>query len=314
MASRTDRIRTTGTVLLDILAITGSYWSAPALRNLLDPLLQDIAGTWTYDRQAYGLFLIPVIACTLLSLWGLGCYEHSRGQKLLSAATRIVTALVVSHLILTLLTFYLKADFMSRGVMLIFLSFNFACLFTVRIITTMATKSAPGRRTIVAGTGEYAVEMADVLSREEDHDIVGFLDIGEARHIQDARVLGRVSDTARILNDYTPVDEIALATRDLRDAQAAVDAAEERGIAVRQLLPPLATGLHKVRFEHISGLNMLTMNASAAGGMGLSVKRLVDIVGSIFGLMATGLLCPFVAIAIKLDSRGPSSTRKTGRV
>ena len=37
----------------------------------------------------------------------------------------------------------------------------------------------------------------------------------------------------------------------------------------------------------------------------LIAKRVIDIVGSLFGLMILGLLAPFVILAIKLDSPGP---------
>ena len=50
----------------------------------------------------------------------------------------------------------------------------------------------------------------------------------------------------------------------------------------------------------------------------LLIKRLMDIVGSLIGLMLTAIITPFVALAIKLDSSGPvffSQTRigKNGR-
>lgn len=48
------------------------------------------------------------------------------------------------------------------------------------------------------------------------------------------------------------------------------------------------------------------------------IKRLMDIVGGIVGMLITALMTPFVALAIKLDSKGPvffSQTRigKNGR-
>ena len=118
-------------------------------------------------------------------------------------------------------------------------------------------------------------------------------------------ILGRVGDTASILKEHAPVDEVALSVRDPGDVIDAVDAAEERGISVRQLLLPLAAGLHKVHYEHVGGLNMLNMNATAAGEVALFFKRIIDIAGSAVGLTITAILFPFVAMAIKAGADGP---------
>ena len=305
VASQTDRIRITGTVFLDVFVIAVSYLLAPAIRDLVDPLVRGIAGDWSYNPAEYNLFLIPVVVCTLLSLWGTGCYDKDYTRTTSAAAPRVLGALVLAQLALTFLAFYIKADFMSRGVMLTFFNLNLVGLLAVRLIVAVMSKKAMSHRTIIVGTNERAVELAEVLTREESHVIVGFLDVGGLKVVPEDRILGQVADTAEILHDRSPVDEVALSVRDPGKAEEAVDAAEERGIAVRQLLLPLASELHKVHFEHVGGLNMLTMKMSAASGMALFIKRVMDVAGSLVGLAIAAIVFPFVAIAIKLDSKGP---------
>ena len=305
MASQADKTRIAGTAVLDFFATSAAYLLAPTFRDLIDPLIRNMAGVWSYNPSEYRLFLLPVIVCTLLSLWGTGCYDKDYTRTTSAAASRVLAALVLAQLALTFLAFYIKADFMSRGVMLIFFNLNLVGLLMVRMVVAVMSKKAMSHRTIIVGTNERAVELADVMNREEGHEIVGFLDVGGPKIVPEDRILGQVADTAQIVHDCSPVDEVALSVRDPGVAEDAVDAAEERGIAVRQLLLPLASELHKVHFEHVGGLNMLTMKMSAASGMALFIKRIIDVAGSLVGLAIAAIVFPFVAIATKLDSKGP---------
>ncbi len=300
-----DRVRNTAAVLLDVLVTGLSYSLAPFLREVLDPWLLPLAGTWTFDPRVYHLFLPVAVVCVVVSLWLLGCYELSRRRTVREAVPRLLGALILAHLLFILAGFYAKAEFLSRGVLMIFLTTNFAGLMSVRWLVDHATQSRARRRTIVVGTDTPAIHLAEVLSREEGHEIVGHLDPGGTSMVDGRRVLGTVENTADVLSRHKPIDELALAVRDPDTAAPAVAAAEDRGIALRQLVLPIANGLHRVYFEHVGGLNMLTMNASAADEMTLFIKRIIDIVGGVIGLVATTLLVPFVALAIKAKSKGP---------
>jgi exopolysaccharide biosynthesis polyprenyl glycosylphosphotransferase len=70
--------------------------------------------------------------------------------------------------------------------------------------------------------------------------------------------------------------------------------------------------------EVFAGFTVLSYEASTFDYRRLLVKRILDILGALVGLTITLVLTPFIALAIKLDSRGPilfSQTRvgKNGR-
>ncbi len=300
-----DRVRNTAAVLLDVLVTGFSYSLAPFLREVLDPWVRSFAGAWTFDPRVYHLFLPVAVVCVIVCLWILGCYKLKRRRSIRDMMPRLLGALMLAQLLLILAGFYAKADFLSRGVLIIFLATNFAGLMLARWLIDHATQSRTQRRTIVVGTDTTAIHLAQVLSREEGHEIVGHLDPGGTSMVDVRRVLGAVKNAADILSGHTPIDELALAVRDPDTVAPAVAAAEDRGIAVRQLVHPIADGLHRVYFEHVGGLNMLTMNASVADEMALFIKRIIDIAGGVIGLVVTTLLAPFVAVAIKVTSKGP---------
>lgn len=57
--------------------------------------------------------------------------------------------------------------------------------------------------------------------------------------------------------------------------------------------------------EEFGGFTVITYVETQIDYRRRMIKRMIDIVGSIVGLVITGITFPFVAIAIKLDSKGP---------
>lgn len=57
--------------------------------------------------------------------------------------------------------------------------------------------------------------------------------------------------------------------------------------------------------ESFAGFTVLSYEASTFDYRRLLIKRVMDIAGSLVGLAITAVLTPFIAIAIKLDSKGP---------
>lgn len=57
--------------------------------------------------------------------------------------------------------------------------------------------------------------------------------------------------------------------------------------------------------EIFAGFTVLTYEASTFDYRRLLIKRMIDILGSLIGLAITLILTPFIALAIKLDSKGP---------
>lgn len=57
--------------------------------------------------------------------------------------------------------------------------------------------------------------------------------------------------------------------------------------------------------EIFAGFTVLSYEASTFDYRRLFVKRIIDILGAVIGLIVTTILTPFIALAIKLDSKGP---------
>lgn len=59
------------------------------------------------------------------------------------------------------------------------------------------------------------------------------------------------------------------------------------------------------RVENFGDYTVITYSRFQSSYKRMVIKRIIDILGSILGLIITGIFYPFVAIAIKLDSPGP---------
>jgi exopolysaccharide biosynthesis polyprenyl glycosylphosphotransferase len=141
----------------------------------------------------------------------------------------------------------------------------------------------------------------------------------EPWYIDGVHVHSGIQDiTSRLITD--PFDEVFINTPNIpqKDMQDIILGFEEMGVTVHYNLelPNGSMGIAKV--GEYNDYSVITYSMTQANYGGLFVKRLVDIVGGIVGLLITGIITLFLAPAIKLDSPGKvffSQTRigKNGR-
>jgi exopolysaccharide biosynthesis polyprenyl glycosylphosphotransferase len=81
---------------------------------------------------------------------------------------------------------------------------------------------------------------------------------------------------------------------------------EKMGITVRIVLNLYDLKLSKTHVTTIGTLPILTFHTVSLNTTQMLVKRLMDIFGSIIGLIITGFLSIFIIPAIKIDSSGPA--------
>ena len=81
---------------------------------------------------------------------------------------------------------------------------------------------------------------------------------------------------------------------------------QSMGVTVRVVLNNLSFDMPNVRVEKFSGFNVLTTSNNMITHRQLVEKRAIDILGSLVGLILTGIISIFVVPAIKLESKGPA--------
>lgn len=104
-----------------------------------------------------------------------------------------------------------------------------------------------------------------------------------------------------------PIDEnfIYLSDINRRDVDKLIKDFETMGVICHYNIDVAGLGNKHSTVEEFGGFTVITYAENQIDYRRRMIKRLMDILGSIVGLLITAVTFPFVAIAIKLDSPGP---------
>jgi exopolysaccharide biosynthesis polyprenyl glycosylphosphotransferase len=166
------------------------------------------------------------------------------------------------------------------------------------------------RNLLVLGSGPEARSVARLLERQPalGYHVIGHLGQPNAR----CQVLGPLEAIEPILHEGV-VDEVvaAFADDEVSYLEPVVALCQEEGKRLRVVL---RTGLGTVsggRVEAVGGREILTISNGPDRLIGLAVKRLLDVVGSVVALLVLSPLLLAIAIAIRADTHGPVLFRQT---
>ena len=174
------------------------------------------------------------------------------------------------------------------------------------------------RRVLIVGTGEIAQHLIDSLpAGRRGLEIVGTVDdqsLTANEAVRDAAQLGDISDLGVLVRahsvDLVVFSFIGSPDHELLGAVAACRAAGAQVAVVSRLFEGLKGSLSLCRLE---GLPVVVAGGdSPARGAGVA-QRATDIALSLFMLVLTAPLWAALAVAIKLESRGPVLYR-AGRI
>ncbi len=126
---------------------------------------------------------------------------------------------------------------------------------------------------------------------------------------QDIQGIPVISDREH-LYEYlktAPVDEVFLHLPDyaVNELETIIMSFQSMGITVHINVDLFGNIMTHKTAESFAGFTVLSYEANTIDYRRMLVKRFMDILGSLVGLLITLILLPFIALAIKLDSPGP---------
>lgn len=310
-------------ILLDLLVVITAFFVAYEIRDHYEKGLREVR------FYLWSLFLIIPIWYYLLTRSQL--FSSIRRLSAFDLFTRLINVHLAGGVVVASIIYYVDRDNFSRGFLLVFLFCSFVVLFLEKILLryTLGFFRRRGynvRNLVIVGTREKAKRFLQLVKAHSDWglNLLGFVRVSDAplgEDFQDQVILGRVNDLVDICKSL-PVDEVIFCIpKDyVVDVEEYLIKLEELGISVRIVLDIFDISLYRkeISFFH-NDIPILTFHAKEFDAQQLLIKRLFDIFGSIVGLTITALLFPFIAIAIKLDSRGPlffgqKRVGKSGRI
>jgi len=275
------------------------------------------------DKRDYGdktlhymicvIFLLFCVIYTFLADWNRDFIVRGYVMEFLSVIRFVAIMLFASIVVVYFLSW---ADILSRFVILNFTWMDILLTFLMRLAFKLALRKHV--------SNDNNVVRVVVVAERETMD-------GTLRHFTESEgnfgykvIASYCADdglqdlTSKLITD--PFDEVFINTPNIPQGklQNLILGFEEMGVTTHYNLELPSIGKATTQVEDFMGYSVLTYSMFRSSYKRLFIKRIVDIIGAVVGLVLTGIITLFLAPAIKLDSPGPvffSQTRvgKNGR-
>jgi exopolysaccharide biosynthesis polyprenyl glycosylphosphotransferase len=232
-----------------------------------------------------------------------GLYKIRR-HKLLNDLSAIFLACSTGILAVISYLFFSRELFTSRFIVLavwalsvIFIIFGRFIIYSIQNILLKFEVGA--HRIIIIGNDNITELIADELHRNPK---LGYKIVDRfPRFEEDAK--------KKILeiHQVNPIDEIVQADSSISryESIGIIDFANENHITFRYAAGPFEARVTRVKIDTIAEIPVIEIEKTPLDGWGKIGKKIFDILGAIFLIIITSPVMLLLAIAIKLDSRGP---------
>ncbi len=297
------------TVAMDVLMAALAFYLAYQLRNLVPiPTPLRLGPFRTYVPQ----LAIQVLGL-MVTFFFYRLYHPRSNRSRVDLFYTILSATSIAALISTatsFLTVRSNAE-LTRGLVLYSWALTVVGVTAGRAALGLVARQLRQRhpqRMLVVGTGDVAHMILQKTSQARlGYKVIGFVDGQRTGEIAGVPVLGSQADLSHILQEHAP-DEVIIALPEATHEELLeiVSACESAHAAVR-IFPDLFQIIaSEVSISDLDGLPMLTVRDIALRGWKLAAKRIMDVVGSAAGLIVLSPFLLFVAIVVKLESKGPA--------
>ena len=301
---------------------------AVVLLALVDFILLLIAAetAWVVRARQIGMTVEPIAlrywpiinyAIALqLAMVAVGVYGTDAFQSLRFAAARLLVAISLGVIFLSVIYFALPGYTLWRSNSLYAMAFTFILLVSVRgLLGQMLGGETFKRRVLVLGAGQRAARLGRLgANRSASFSVVGHIDMGDCDVVVATAVLRSAIES---LEDYVAklgANEVVLALEERRKAMPVADLLRIRtlGVHVNEISTFLERETGRVDLRSINP-SWLIFSDGFSSGRRLSsfAKRLFDIVVAALLLLVTLPVIVVTAVFIKLESNGPVFYRQT---
>ena len=258
---------------------------------------------------AYPGFLVLYAALIVLACMGQDLYRTAREQSAIGESLEVAKAVFLATALLVLFIFTTGNKEISRLVVV--------CAGTLNIFTLagwrhakrqyMLRRAARGEglsRVLIVGAGKMGKALAAWFgeNRELGYNVCGFLD---PHPNGDARVLGSVHELRRVaLAQF--VDQLFITLPADRELVKEVFLEARRLRLSLNVVPDLYDGLGwRAPVQTIGGFPVIELHGQPIPVLGLAVKRAMDFLCALPGLVLSFPILALAALWIRLDSPGP---------
>lgn len=300
-------------MLLDMLVVAFSYTAAWMIR-FVGPFADSAVRAKSFSE--YMTFLIFIIPGYLILYQAFNLYTSMRMQGRRLVLANILKANTLGLLIIMFILYYMNESDYSRLTFVIFYIIDVVLCWSVRMLIfyvqrDMRKKGRNQKQVLLVGYSRAAEEYIDrVLQNPQwGYIIRGILDdhIAAGTTYKGIKVLGRIANLTVILPENR-LDEIAitLGLSEYYRLEQIVAMCEKSGVHTKFIPDYNRIIPTKPYTEDILGLPVINIRyVPLTNTFNALVKRMMDIVGSIFGIIVASPVMLLMCILIKLTSPGP---------
>ena len=293
-------------MIFDALCIILAAYASYFLRKLV--------GTPGFSMNP-NVFMASIMLVIIVNNYFMGKFRLYGDQKIQShfhLIKLIAKAVSIDFAMLSAGIFLLKQINYSRQFLLFFALLTFVAIYCQRLLTYLYINKVSNNKfsshnILIVGSLKRCQLVKDLLDRQVSwgHKVIGRLSLNPEPCTSDD-CLGPVETLPEILRHFE-VDEVVFALNGDKNIILSnyLNHCRQMGVLVR-ILPALwQANDTSISVEKCQTVPFITIRSANFNATGLLYKRIMDIIGGLAGTILFCVIYPLVAMAIKLDSRGP---------
>ena len=278
-----------------------------------------LRGTLPWGKPLLGAqrLVPPVVYGVVALLWPLAfqmlrIYDSQIATNLGRQIQRLTLAVPLSVFVLGGFLYFSYRE-ISRLLVVYFVALDWTLLSVLRVVAGQALQALrdvrnTAGRVLIVGAGESAAQVAKIIAHELNptYQVVGFVCDGEPEAETCGPILGSIAETRDVAWEKG-CDEIiiALPAKYHEEIERIVYELQEQPVHVHIVPDSLRLAMVRARAETLFGLPMVGLREPVIDGVDWSIKRTFDLLATLAALPFTLPLMALVALAVKLDDKGP---------
>ena len=294
-------------LIFDVASIVISYFAAIMIRYW------DIR---EFDQPDEIILMGLILFCALFALlidWNRFFYQRGYYSEFI-AVLKYTIAMAVAFSAYVFLA--REGERYSRIVYALFLILNFLLTYLAHICIKKAMRSwykssSSSDKVMIITNYEYIDYIVEKTKEQYDwsYEVVGITIMDknmEGEYIQRIPVIANKEDIFDIAKN-NPLDAVLIYLPDntKKETSQIINIFELMGIVCHHSVEILDESLAVPNLGRFAGIPVVTYATREYDYRRMMIKRLIDICGGIVGSIITLCLTPFIALAIKLNSKGP---------
>lgn len=223
---------------------------------------------------------------------------------------KVTNSFIIAIAVVGMLLYFDDGKDLSRSFLTCFIVFSYLMLllsaFTMRYWIKKGKINA--QRTILIGSKERYTKFEYFLSKSNmEVDVIGYVSLKELTEDNKTQYLGTIHHLEEIIHQNA-VDQIYIMVKqqeEIVEVQKYIDMCTEMGVTARVIVDSFEPGSAQSYVSAVGTYPVLTYHTVTLNASSKALKRLVDIIGSIVGIILFSPIMLVTAIAIKIDSPGP---------